>query len=79
MVGLTRRGLRRRGDKSLCRVVELESSVVVAGDRVSRQELRNRSSDRLGTLDLQEMADPVDRAFLDVRERGAEELGDLDP
>ena len=37
------------------------------------------SSDGLGTLDLQEMAHPVDRALLDVRERGAEELGDLHP
>ena len=59
------------------RVVVLESPGVVGGDRVSRQELRHRLSDRLGTLDLQEMTDPVDRAFLDVGERGAQELGDL--
>ena len=51
----------------------------VAGDRVSSQELRHRLSDGLGALDLQEMADPVDCALLDVRERGAEELGDLHP
>ena len=54
----------RRRDKWLCRFVELESPGVVGGDRVPRQELRHRLSDRLGTLDLQEMADPVDRAFL---------------
>src|SRR5687768_6987874 len=68
-----------RRDEWLCRVVELESRGAVVGDRVSGQELRQHLSDRLGTLDLQEMADPVDRAFLDVRERGAQELGDLHP
>ena len=35
---------------------------------VSRQELRHRSSDGLGTLDLQEMTRAFDRAVLDVRE-----------
>ena len=40
---------------------------------------RHRSSDGLGTLDLQEMTHPFDRAFLDVREGRAEEVGDLDP
>jgi len=43
------------------------------------EELRDRSSDGLGTLDLEQMTDAFDRAVLDVRERGAEELGDLDP
>ena len=28
---------------------------------------------------MQEVADPVDRAFLDLREEGAEEVGDLEP
>ena len=63
----------------MCGAVELESPGVVGGDGVSRQKLRNRLSDGLGTLDLQEMAHPVDRALLDVRERGAEERGDLHP
>src|SRR5215207_3219474 len=48
-----------------------------AGHGVTPQELRYRSSDGLRLLDLQEMADPVDRAFLDVRQRGAKEVGDL--
>ena len=33
--------------------------------------------DGLGLLDVQEVPDPVDGAFFDVRDRGAEELGDL--
>jgi hypothetical protein len=36
--------------------------------RVSPEELRHCSSDGLGTLDVQEMADAADRALLDVRE-----------
>ena len=40
---------------------------------------RHRLSDGFGALDLQEVTRPVDRALLDVRERGAEELGDLHP
>ena len=47
--------------------------------RVSLQERRDRSSDRLGALHLQEMPRAVDRAVLDARERSAEELGDLHP
>ena len=69
----------RRRDKWLCPVVELESrGGAVGGDRVSGQELRQRLGDWLWTLDLQEMPDLARRpAFLDVRQRGAEELGDL--
>src|SRR5215207_3789245 len=51
----------------------------LADHGVARQERRDSTSDGLGTLDLQEMARSVDRELLDVRERGAEELGDLDP
>ena len=37
------------------------------------------SSDGLGTLDLQQVTGAVDRAFVDLWQRGAEELGDLHP
>ena len=33
----------------------------------------------LGTLNVQAMADPVDRAVLDLRKRGVEDVGDLHP
>ena len=41
---------------------------LVAGHGVSRQEPRHPSSDGLGPLDLQEMADPLDCELLDLRE-----------
>lgn len=40
----------------------------VAGHGVAPQELGHPSCDGLGTLDVQEMADAIDRAVLDVRE-----------
>ncbi len=40
----------------------------VAGHGVVPQELGHRSCDGLGTLDVEEMADAIDRALLDVRE-----------
>ena len=40
----------------------------VAGHGVVPQELGHSSCDGLGTLDVQEMADAIDRAVLDVRE-----------
>jgi hypothetical protein len=52
---------------------------LVAGHGVSLQELGHGLRYGLGALDLQEMANAVDRELLDVRERGAEELGDLHP
>jgi hypothetical protein len=39
------------------------------------QELRDRSGDGLGSLDVQEMADPFDWAVLYAWERGREERG----
>ena len=40
---------------------------------VARQELRHRSSDGLGTLDVQEMADTFDGAILDLWEPGVDQ------
>ena len=40
----------------------------VAGHGVAPQELGHPSCDGFGTLDVQEMADAIDRAVLDVRE-----------
>jgi hypothetical protein len=57
----------------------MKSPGVASGDRVALREIRDRLGDGLGTLDLQEMAHPADRALLDVREPGADELSDLDP
>jgi deazaflavin-dependent oxidoreductase (nitroreductase family) len=51
----------------------------VVGDRVSLQEFRHASSHGLGALDLQEVAHALDREFLGLGQRGAEELGDLHP
>jgi hypothetical protein len=57
----------------------MKSPGVASGDRVALQEIRDRLGDGLGTFDLQEMAHSADRALLDVREPGADELSDLDP
>jgi hypothetical protein len=54
----------------LARGVDLAS---LGGHRVVRQEFRHRSSDGLGTLDVQEMADTLDGAVLDLREPGVEQ------
>ena len=40
----------------------------VAGHGVAPQELGHPSCDGFGTLDVQEMADAIDRAVLDMRE-----------
>src|SRR5439155_23521612 len=47
--------------------------------RVSLHELRHASSDRLGALDVQEMARAINRQLFDVWERRAKEVGDLHP
>ena len=44
-----------------------------AGHRVPGQELGHRLSDGLGTLDVQEMADTLDGAVLDLREPRVEQ------
>src|SRR4051794_14198100 len=38
---------------------------LVAGDRVALQELRHAASDGFGALDVEEMADALDRELLD--------------
>lgn len=50
-----------------------------ASHGVAPQEFGHRLCDGFGTLDVQEMADAIDRAVLDVRECRAQEVGDLHP
>jgi hypothetical protein len=46
---------------------------------MAAQEVGHGFGHRPGLLDVQEVTDAVDRAFLDLPERGTEEVGDLHP
>ncbi len=49
------------------------------GDGVASEEARDRLGDGLGTFNVQKVADALDRALVDIRERRAQERSDLDP
>jgi hypothetical protein len=66
-VSAARRAALRRAGPVVGHARSLRANVV-GSHGVLRQEPRHPSSDGLGTLDVQEMAHPVDRALLDVRD-----------